>query len=79
VVDLNTEVIRDKSNPQPAEVRELRESVQYKRGIGITAAQHLCADMLHTSQRAWRQWETGDRKMHPAFWELAQAKLKELY
>ena len=64
----------EKSNPQPAQVRELRESVQHKREIGITAAQHLCADMLHTSQRAWRQWETGDRKMHPAFWELAQIK-----
>jgi len=69
-------VTNKKVGPQPAQVRELRESVQHKREIGITAAQHLCADMLHTSQRSWRQWETGDRKMHPAFWELAQIKLK---
>ena len=69
----------DKSNPQPAQVRELRESVQRKQNIGITAAQHLCADMLHTSQRSWRQWETGDRKMHPAFWELAKTKCEELF
>ena len=65
----------EKSNPQPIQVRELRESVQSRRDIGITAAQHLCADMLHTSQRSWRQWETGDRKMHPAFWELAKIKV----
>jgi len=55
-------VSNEKSNPQPAQVRELRESVQRKQDIGITAAQHLCADMLHTSQRSWRQWETDDRE-----------------
>ena len=69
----------DKGNPQPSQVRELRESVQNKRSIGITAAQNICADMLHTSQRSWRQWETGDRKMHPAFWELAKTKCEELF
>lgn len=62
-------------NPDPKTVIDLRVKVQEKHKIGITAAQQICADALHTSHRAWRQWETGDRKMHPAFWESAQLKL----
>lgn len=62
------------SSPSPTEVMALRESVQARDGIGITAAQDACAVMLHTSRRAWQQWERGERNMHPAFWELAQIK-----
>ena len=32
--------------------------------------QTAAAALLHTSCRAWQQWEAGDRRMHPAFWEL---------
>jgi hypothetical protein len=63
-------------NPDQKQIIELRKSVQAKKNIGITAARDLCAKMLHTSRRAWQQWEAGDRKMHPAFWELASIKLK---
>lgn len=63
------------SSPSPAEVMALREAVQTRDGIGITAAQDACAAMLHTSRRAWQQWERGERNMHPAFWELAQIKV----
>lgn len=63
-------------SPTAAEVVALRTAVQEQRGIGITAAQDLCAEALHTSRRAWQQWETRDRGMHPAFWELACLKLK---
>lgn len=62
------------SNPAPREVVDLRKAIQEREAIGITAAQDRCADMLHTSRRAWQQWEKGDRKMHPAFWELALIK-----
>lgn len=65
----------EEKNPQPVQVRKLRESVQQGLSLGITAAQDTCAEALHTSRRAWQQWERGDRKMHPAFWELAQIKL----
>lgn len=61
-------------NPSPDEVRCLRERIQFKRELGITAAQDFCAELVHTSRRAWQQWESGDRKMHPAFWELAKIK-----
>jgi DNA-binding transcriptional regulator YiaG len=46
-------------------------------GIGITAAQDLCAGWLHTSRRAWQQWESGDRRMHPAFWDLLIRALRD--
>lgn len=35
-------------------------------GLGKTAA----AQLLHSTYRTWLQWESGDRQMHPAFWEL---------
>lgn len=62
------------ANPAPAEVKALREALQAAEGLGITAAQTRCADMLHTATRVWQQWEHGDRKMHPAFWELINSK-----
>lgn len=60
--------------PLPLEVLAARNRLQAEREIGITAAQIACAEMLHTSKRAWQQWETGIRRMHPAFWELFQIK-----
>jgi DNA-binding transcriptional regulator YiaG len=64
------------SHPTPADVTALRQSVQAQRGIGITAAQDVCAEWLHTSRRAWQQWERGERAMHRAFWELAGIKAR---
>lgn len=61
-------------SPHPSEVVELRERIQARDCLGITAAQDYCADMLDTSRRAWQQWERGERKMHAAFWELANLK-----
>ena len=61
--------------PSAEQVRLLRESLQHDPDKGITAAQDACALALHTSRRAWQQWERGERSMHPAFWELAQLKL----
>jgi len=61
-------------NPKKRQIVSFRESIQSKNRAVITAAQDECADMLHTSRRAWQQWEKGDRKMHPAFWELINIK-----
>lgn len=61
-------------NPSCEDVINLRESLQSD-SVGITKAQDLCAEMLHTSRRSWQQWERGDRKMHPAFWELISIKI----
>ena len=62
------------ASPPPEKVKALREQIQTSDSIGITAAQDLCAGMLHTSRRAWQQWERGERNMHPAFWELISIK-----
>jgi hypothetical protein len=34
--------------------------------------------LLHTTGRVFQQWAAGDRRMHPAFWELLQIKLSRL-
>ena len=61
-------------SPRPDDVKSGRESIQKAKGIGITAAQDWCAEQVHTTRRVWQQWETGDRGMHPAFWELFRIK-----
>ena len=65
-------------NPAPAEVLAAREAVQARLECGITAAQDWCAEVLHTSRRAFQQWESGDRRMHPAFFELLSIKVSAL-
>ena len=62
--------------PTADQVKQVREAVQAALELGITAGQDWCANALHTSRRAFQQWETGDRRMHPAFWELLQIKTK---
>ena len=53
-------------NPSPAEVRAAREAA------GLTQAQ--AGELIHGSRRAWQDYESGARKMHPGLWELFQAK-----
>ena len=52
--------------PDPAEIRTVREAY----GLTQTAAGAL----VHTSCRSWQKWEAGDRRMHPAMWELFRIK-----
>ena len=54
------------SNPSPEQIRAARELA----GLTQTAA----ACLLHSTCRVWQQWEAGDRRMHPAFWELFRLK-----
>lgn len=61
-------------NPAAQEVKAAREAIQAAKGIGITAGQDWCAEQVHTTRRVWQQWESGDRRMHPAFWELFRIK-----
>lgn len=49
-------------NPTPDEVRAAREAA----GLSQTAA----AELIHCTLRGWQEWEAGNRRMHPAFWEL---------
>ena len=55
-------------NPAPATVIDARHAA----GLTQTAA----AMLVHTTCRVWQQWEAGDRKMHPAFFELFTLKAK---
>ena len=64
--------------PSPAAVVAAREAVQANLSCGITAAQDWCAERLHTSRRAFQQWETGERRMHPAFFDLLSIKVSAL-
>jgi putative transcriptional regulator len=34
------------------------------------------AALIYCTLRGWQEWECGNRRMHPAFWELFQFKLK---
>lgn len=61
-------------SPSKEQVKTFRASVQEREGLGVAQAQDRCASMVHTNPRSWRKWEQGERKMHPAFWELANIK-----
>ena len=58
------------ANPTPAEISSARES------LGLT--QQEAADLLHITTRAWQRYEYGERRMHPALWELSLLKTGNL-
>lgn len=55
------------ANPTKEEIAAARE----KAGMTQTEA----AAVIFCSLNAWQQWEAGDRRMHPAFWELWKLKV----
>ena len=54
------------NNPTPAEIRAAREAA------GLT--QQEAGELIHGSRRAWQDYESGARKMHPGLWELFKTK-----
>lgn len=52
--------------PLPATVRRARELARL--------TQTKAAELLFTTQRTWAQWEAGQRRQHPAFFELFLTK-----
>lgn len=54
-------------NPKPAEITKLRE--QY--GLSESDA----ALVVHSTYRAWHQWEVGERRMHACFWNHFQVMI----
>lgn len=56
----------DATPPTTGEITAVRQCA------GLTKTQ--AGALLHASYRTWQQWESGDRKMHPAFWELFKIK-----
>jgi len=57
------------SNPAATDISAARMQA----GLTQTAA----GDLVHTALRTWQQWEAGDRRMHPAIWELFLLKIKQ--
>ena len=58
------------SHPTPEQVRAARDKA------GLSSAQ--AGALVHTTARVFQQWAAGDRKMHPAMWQLFQLKLEHL-
>lgn len=50
------------SSPRPVEI------VRARKVAGLTQTE--AGELIHASMRAWQQWESGARQMHPAFFEL---------
>jgi len=42
--------------------------------LAASLTQAEAAALVHTTGRVWQQWESGVRRMHPAFWELFRVK-----
>ena len=55
------------ANQTPDDVRAARKAA----GLSQTEA----ATLVHVALRTWQQWEAGDRRMHPAAWELFCIKI----
>ena len=50
------------ASPTPEAIRDARKAA------GLTQTQ--AAAQVYSKLRTWQQWEAGDRKLHPAIWEL---------
>jgi DNA-binding transcriptional regulator YiaG len=50
------------ANPSPEEIKSARLAA------GLTQTQ--AARLVHGTCRMWQYWEAGERRMHPAIWQL---------
>jgi DNA-binding transcriptional regulator YiaG len=58
------------ANPSPAQIKSARLAA------GLTQTQ--AARLVHGTCRMWQYWESGDRRMHPAIWELFRFKTQRM-
>ncbi len=56
------------ANPTPEAIKAAREAA----GLSQTEAGAL----IYSGLRSWQHWEAGERRMHPAMWELFLLKTK---
>jgi putative transcriptional regulator len=57
-------------SPNKLEIKQARTDA----GLSQTEA----ANLIYKGLRTWQQWEKGDRRMDPAFWELFLMKIRTL-
>lgn len=62
------------ANPSPEAIRRARESLPSRTSPGQPMSQTEAAAVIYSSMRAWQEWESGGRRMHPAMWELWRIK-----
>lgn len=55
------------ASPSPADIRAARAAA------GLTQTE--AARLIHSTLRAWQEWEAGNRQMHPGLWELFRLKV----
>lgn len=55
------------SNPTPEQIRAAR--------AGLTQTES--GRLVYTTLSCWQRWEAGERKMHPAIWELFLIKVNK--
>lgn len=53
-------------SPKPAAIKAAREAA--------LLTQTDAAKLIYVTLSAWARWESGERDMHPAFWELWEIK-----
>jgi putative transcriptional regulator len=58
------------SNPSPKEIIAVRQAAN------LTQTQ--AGALVYSALRTWQQWEAGERRMHPAIWELFNLKVRRL-
>ncbi len=54
------------ANPEPAAIQQAR--------VAVHLTQREAAALVYCTTRAWEDWEQGQRRMHPATWELFRLK-----
>lgn len=55
--------------PDAEEITRLR--------ISLKLTQESAGAIVYATERAWQLWEAGDRRMHPATWELFKLKTEQ--
>lgn len=58
------------ANPEPTSIRAKRIEA------GLT--QREAARLIYATERAWQEWESAGRRMHPGLWELFCIKLDQI-
>lgn len=56
------------ANPTQVQIAKARDAA------GLTQTE--AAALIYCTLRAWQDWEGGQRRMHPAFWELWLLKVQ---
>lgn len=63
-------------NPQPEDIIRLRQEAQKLMDCGIEQAQIWCAESGYRKRRMWKYYESGEKPIDLAVYELVFLKVK---